>query len=96
MDTIGIILFGTLLILMILLKITTYIKRRNIEVFNFRMNFQKVIWEFISRQHEKGFVWKYEDFAKQWSSYNKMLFSFKPLTLEAWLPKELYNRITKR
>ena len=93
-------LFLTLLILIIIqLCITIYICFiRNIKVYNFRKYIADLIYlksvEMLFNNISM------EEIDHLWNiirkvSYNKMLFSFKPLKLEYWFTNEEIEKITK-
>ena len=77
----------------IIIAASLYIFIRNEKVFVFRMYIiDRAYDELLRISHED--IDKYESMHKEWNkiydrhSYNKMLFSFKPLKWEHWFTKE--------
>jgi hypothetical protein len=65
---------------------------RNEQVLRFRLNLIELHFNWVSKNDFDGeYV---TEFMKRIPSYNKMLYSFKKLTLENWLSTEDINKLT--
>ena len=87
-------IIGTILLTMCiaLLLLTTYIMIRNIRVYTFRMSVLADIDSEATKRNEQNAITS-KEISQMYGilgavSYNKMLFSFKPLKVEYWFTEE--------
>ena len=71
---------------LMVIKTPSFIKR-NKEVCEFRLTISNLVYEYNMRRIEDGSYKTYYEFYNKFT-YDEMLFSKKPLTLEEWYTKE--------
>ena len=79
---------GTILLIMILLSfvglIYAYIRNNRVHAFCISICDKCIQWDVNNPDKISSYYWC----LKNVPSYNKMFFSFKPLKMEYWLPKD--------
>lgn len=90
MDTVSIGLFGVLGLVFLALIYTFYLGYRNEKVYKFRtMISDKYIGPKAMQEIDNGKDWQWtHEIYDKLPSYDKMMFSFKPLKVENWISKE--------
>lgn len=92
-----IISFVLIAILVIFQAYCIYILYRNKKTYNFRMEISEMCYDYNDRrikERDLNFKSAYEWFYEKYS-YEKMLYSFKPLKLEVWFTEKELEEINR-